>query len=581
MMSWKFWAAIVTIVFLIFSALSVAPNQQVAQAAPAREQFGVESCTELLINGDMETDAGWVFGNTKARGRYSTYRYHSPYRSILLGITNGTNINSYSSVQQKVHVPVGSYLRLRAHVYPVSQPYDTNDSQEIIIMNSAGKPLRRVWTSISNAHAWQTLEFDVSEFTGRDIIIYFNVFNDGKGGVSAMYIDDVSLEICSGGAVATKTHTPTSTSAPQCSTETPTPTHTPVPTTPAATATPTPIVCTATPTPTPAATSTPTETPIPTATFTPLPVTPTPTPDNIRCEERLRNGDMESNDGWEFGETDLPGRYTGALHHSGLRSVHLGNDDPSLPNRYSYSSISQRVSLARPGYTIAKLSFWYYPVSDMEPGDTQEAILLDANTGRTLKILWRGVENDRHWIHKEIDLTRYLGRNVVVYFNVFNDGGSGRAAMYVDDVSLQMCGPISPTPTPTPTPVSAASQAVEPTKTVMVVSAPAPISTPTSTPIAIALSPSFRTPLVSASLPMEGVGDYHADSIQTKAPAPIWQTALDSLWYILIFLVIALIIAIAFLLIRLLWDRMGEDEDAAYNTPETRELDGIDDGIDA
>ena len=602
-MSRNYWVTILIFSILISTAFLGVSVQQKVQAAPPNGKFAAESCTELLVNNDMESNTGWTFGNSAVRGRYVTERYRSPYRSVLLGITSGQNVNSYSSMQQLVNAPTGSYLRLRAHVYPMSRPYDGHDAQEIIIMNSTGQPLRRLWTSISNANAWQTLEFDISEFIGTEFSIYFNVFNDGKGGVSAMYIDDVTLEICTGGTTSTPAPTSTSTPSP---TPSPTPqfyTATPTSTPYVVTATPTPIVVTNTPTPPPFITATPTpiivtNTPTPppfiTATFTPQSISPTftptagvptntPIPPNVVCNETLINGGFESSDGWQFGQTKLRGSYTGVIVHSGLRSVHLGNSDASQPNIYSYSSISQRVSLARPGYTTATLSFWYYPLSDMEPGDTQEAILLDANTGRTLKLLWRGVENYRQWIHKEIDVTRYLGRNVIVYFNVFNDGGTGRAAMYLDDVSLTICGAITPTPVGTPTPSQNSSTGAFVTIT--------PSSTPSGTPIAAIVTPEAEE---TSSLPefieipapnIQPTVSFPVISSTPEPPPTFLQTALHGLWYILIFVVIALIIAIAFLMIGLLWGQMESNENnakkAVYevgsDSPPTQELSPVSD----
>ncbi len=556
------------------------------------------SCTNLLVNSDMESNAGWVFGDTPARAHYATDRYLSPYRSIFLGISSAPNTRSYSSMQQLVNVPMGSSLRLRAHVYPLSQPYDGDDAQELIIMNSTGQPLYRAWTSISNAQAWQTLEFDLSNFMGMPIGIYFNVFNDGAGGVSAMYIDDVTLEICYGGAITPATPTPTAT--PSFATATPTPppfvtatptkppfvtaTPTPIVVTntptkpPFVTATPTPIVVTNTPTKPPFVTATPTKPPYITATSfvvtntpiaitsTPVPPGPTIPPSGVACHETLINGGFETGGGWVFGGTKLRGHYTGVIAHPpGVRSVRLGNDDYSRPNVRSYSSISQSVSLPGSGYTTATLSFWYYPLSDMDPGDAQEAILLDARTGRTIKVLWRANENHRQWLHKEIDLTGYLGRDVVVYFNVFNDGGAGRAAMYVDDVSLTVCGP-APTPTRVQTqpPQTSQSTATPPSPTLSLAT-----TTPTAifispiasvTPAAITPSPGTEalaiapTPVQQQTIPIATANE--------KVTPTFWQTALNVFWYILIFFIIILILIIAVLMLRLLWGRMsGEEED--------------------
>ena len=597
----RYFRGVLWALFIVtFVSILAFTGSQPARAGSTSAEQQTLSCTNLLTNSDMESSAGWTFGVTPARAEYVTDRYLSPYRSILLGVISKPNVHSYSSMQQLVNVPVGSKLVLRAHVYPLSQPYDGDDAQELIIMNATGQPLRRIWTSISNARAWQTLEFDISEFMGMPIGIYFNVFNDGAGGVTAMYIDDVTLEICYGSItntpsaptptptpiILTATPTPLPTSTPVILTATPTPTphvvtatptpivvtNTPTPTaTPGfITATPTPIVVTNTPTSPPLATLTPTPTPgVITATptvppsATPIPLPMTPIPPGVTCEEAVFNGGFETNGGWTFGKTKLKGSYTGLIAHNGLRSVRLGNDDYAKPNRRSYSSVSQSISLRRLGKTTARLSFWYFPISDMEPGDTQEAILLDARTGRTIEVLWRTNENTQQWTqHSPIDLTPYLGRDVIIYFNVFNNGGAGRAAMYVDDVSIVVCGPVVPTSTPTAAAVQPIPTTQPPTVNIPVLQTVTPTGTvvspiPTPTPITGAPAAVAPTPTT------EGVPLYlPSSSAPTPAPSPIWDTVQRFLWMLLLIAIGILVIAIVVLLGIILWRQAGPEEES-------------------
>lgn len=558
------------------------------------------TCTNLLVNSDMESNAGWVFGNTAVKGVYSSAQAYSASRSARLGITSGSNLYSFSSMRQAVSVPSGDELRLRLYVYPLSQPHDDNDRQEIRVLNADGSTsLRHVWSAVNDGEAWQELSFDLSEFLEQDIQIYINVFNDGQGGVTAMYVDDVQLEVCTAGDTPTPTPMPTNTPTPTPGdTPTPTPMPTATPTSPppptdtpqpivvtntptstpnivtatptftphvitatptpmvvtatpvVVTATPTPIVVTATPTPTPIiVTATPTPTPIiVTATFTPLVVTntpiptpsttptlivvtntPTPTPGppptatptytplppgpNETCKERLVNTSFENKKGWIFGNTLLKGGYSGINPHSGLRSILLGNANANQPNYDSFSSVRQRVTLPKRGYKTAWLQFWHYTISDGEEDDYQEVILLDGKSGKTLDILWRVNRNDQEWYSESFDLTRYLGKSLIVYFNVRNQGGFGRAAMYIDDVSLVLCpgvqqnsgaqtAPPTPTPIPpnrmitaTPTPIPPTPL---PTDTLLPPDTPTPTAfiEPTAPPIAAIPTVELETPLV-------------------------------------------------------------------------------------
>jgi len=48
----------------------------------------------------------------------------------------------------------------------------------------------------SDAQAWTYHEFDLTAYAGQTIKPNFGVYNDGQDGITAMYADDVSLEIC-------------------------------------------------------------------------------------------------------------------------------------------------------------------------------------------------------------------------------------------------------------------------------------------------------------------------------------------------------------------------------------------------
>ncbi len=491
------WVLPIAVVMAL--VLAMAANSALA-APPAGLQAGHNvalTCTNLLVNSDMETNNGWLFGASAAPGAYSTAQFVSPSHSVRLGITSGANVNTYSSMRQQVTIPVGAQARLNVQVYPISQPVDAGDRQEILIIDPInGTTLRQVWSYIGNNATWLPLQFDVSEFMGRTVDVYINVYNNGTGGLTAMFVDNVTLEICNNGG-PTPTPTPivvTATPTPIVVTATPTPivvtatptwivvtatptgpvvvtatptwivvTATPTPgpivvtATPTSgpivvTNTPTPIVVTATPTSGPiVVTATPTSGPIvvtATPTSGPIVVTATPTPGSpitvvppSGCTNVIANGGFENWGSWTLGNTLLQPFYQGTIVHSGLRALAMGNT--GQPNYISFSSASQRANLPKNPYRTAYLEFWRFTKSSGEAGDYQEFVVLNANTGQTLDVLWRQNLNENAWVMQQIDMTRYLGRDILVYFNVYNNGGSGTAAMYLDDVSLNLCAPSS------------------------------------------------------------------------------------------------------------------------------------------
>ena len=194
-----------------------------------------DGCVEILVNGDMEGYAGW----TIHQGEYSADQYLSPARSAFLGILDGGNAHTESMMHQDIDIPAGNHLALSWHMRPSSAPFDSEDLQQVSVRDSQFTTLRRVWSGVRADEAWMSCSFDLSEFLDQPINLYFGVRNDGDGGKTAMYVDDVSLKVCQSPPVtlngclpSTPTPTPTATLTP---TPSPTPTLTP-------TATPTQVM---------------------------------------------------------------------------------------------------------------------------------------------------------------------------------------------------------------------------------------------------------------------------------------------------------------------------------------------------
>jgi hypothetical protein len=207
------------------------------------------------------------------------------------------------------------------------------------------------------------------------------------------------------------------------------------------------------PTPVPTVTVTPTDTP----TTTPEPsVTPTPP----ACSDVIVNSGFEEKDGWVLPITTFSATYSEDRPRNGDWSMRTGivSSDPNQ-NIFSYSSARQGVSLSNDD-TSALLSLWVYPISGEttlslampeltfgEPfgtesftGDFQYILILDQydNLLETLDI---GLSNSQTWTHKSFDLSYYIGsyNTIKVQFGTYNNGYGGMSAMYVDDVTLEVC----------------------------------------------------------------------------------------------------------------------------------------------
>ncbi|HSN77888.1 MAG TPA: hypothetical protein VL334_22665 [Anaerolineae bacterium] len=158
----------------------------------------------------------------------------------------------------------------------------------------------------------------------------------------------------------------------------------------------------------------------------------------------LANGGFEWDGAWYFGDTALPAFYAGLPNpvQSGDRSMALGAVLPGAPsNVASFSSIQQAITLPATAQT-AQIRFYYYPSSTAAAGgfNRQELVLLDPlKFEETIEVPWRVTENANQWLYKEIDLTRYLGRTMTIYFNARNAGDGARTSMFLDQVQVLAC----------------------------------------------------------------------------------------------------------------------------------------------
>jgi subtilisin family serine protease len=149
---------------------------------------------QLLTNGGFETDETWVFGDTPIRGGYDTSVVLSGNRSARLGATSGYNAYSFSSVWQKVTIPAeANRVVLETNTYPLTEDTCGIDLQYIAILNANFRMTMPLSVGLSNSRTWEHNTFDVTDMRGQTIFVYFSVLNRGCSGLTAMYVDDVSL----------------------------------------------------------------------------------------------------------------------------------------------------------------------------------------------------------------------------------------------------------------------------------------------------------------------------------------------------------------------------------------------------
>ena len=152
-------------------------------------------CSDLITNGGFETDGAWYIPDTAYPADYSTERGHGQ-RSMRLGIPSGENVLSYSTVWQTIHVPThADDPVLTFWYYPVSADTE-HDLQYALILDEHGVMLDWALYVRSDAQSWTFREYSLSGYKGQSIRISFGVYNDGGGGITSMYVDDVSVVVC-------------------------------------------------------------------------------------------------------------------------------------------------------------------------------------------------------------------------------------------------------------------------------------------------------------------------------------------------------------------------------------------------
>jgi len=443
-------------------------------------------CDELVLNGSFEYTGNWTFGTTPHQAGYSTAEAHADARSARLGILSpDVDQYSHSSAYQSITIPADAVsVQLSFWYKPYAEgaewseaqemswegydprrvilgeqvaatPGDSTiwqsyDWQEMLILNTRYGVLETVLRMNSNSQTWRHFSHDLTQYAGRTIVLYFNVYNNGRGGQrSAMYVDEVSVQAC--------------TEAPEV---------------------------------------TPTQTKTPSATYTATP-TPSPTlPSAWMCQDEAVNGDFEGTYGWSFGTTARMAQYSTEEAHGEFRSVRCGIVPPTA-DYLTHSSVYQTVVIPSDADTV-QLTFWYKPFTEdtqwsdagrlnwegydpaeaisggklhVEPSpsranlwtgyDSQECLILNSLYGVLAQVM-RLNSNSQTWTQVSYDLNRYRGQSIVVYFNAYNDGlGDCQTWMYLDDVQVNACKWTAVTPCPSPsvtnTPWPAATASPSPT----------------------------------------------------------------------------------------------------------------------
>jgi hypothetical protein len=152
-----------------------------------------EVCADVLVNGGFESDEGWALN---ALAIYATDQFHTGARSVRLGIPpEEPGEYVYSSVAQSVVIPEDVTATLRLWVYPIGEEGDPDDRHYVGLSDGSGDyHSLDAWQS--DARAWEERVYDLDDYQGQMVTLYVGTMNDGDDDTAALYVDDVTLEVC-------------------------------------------------------------------------------------------------------------------------------------------------------------------------------------------------------------------------------------------------------------------------------------------------------------------------------------------------------------------------------------------------
>jgi hypothetical protein len=72
--------------------------------------------------------------------------------------------------------------------------WSAHDWQRALILDASYNPLETLLTTCETSAGWRYFEADLTGYAGRNIVLYFEVINNGEGGhTTHLYVDDASL----------------------------------------------------------------------------------------------------------------------------------------------------------------------------------------------------------------------------------------------------------------------------------------------------------------------------------------------------------------------------------------------------
>ncbi len=169
-------------------------------------------CQDIIVNGSFEENhVGWKFGADPVPPRYTGDQRRFGARAVLLGNppdVGSPNAISYSSVRQLVKIPAGAstayitWSHLSLTQENPREPTGHTDRQDFIPLAPNQMPISIKYRALRNESNWRDEQRELTDLIGKNFYVYFNVFNDGNGLRTWMFLDNVQLIVCYPNGVA-------------------------------------------------------------------------------------------------------------------------------------------------------------------------------------------------------------------------------------------------------------------------------------------------------------------------------------------------------------------------------------------
>ncbi len=157
------------------------------------------ACYPVLQNSGFENNSCWALSDTASAATFTSRRVHSGNRALQVGQVDGEPRDSYSSAQQAFPVPSSALsVRVRYSYFPISG--DLATGKQYVLVQKGTQTVAFLKTAAEDRAQWisATQEITVTpEMAGQTLSLYLGVSNPaGAAGVTAMFVDDVQVEVC-------------------------------------------------------------------------------------------------------------------------------------------------------------------------------------------------------------------------------------------------------------------------------------------------------------------------------------------------------------------------------------------------